>query len=58
MTIRAFMNRELYNRLRNQVDGIPDNELPSKTQPHISVDLETFWNMICAMTGKNSLRTK
>ncbi|MBE6035007.1 MAG: hypothetical protein E7222_09985 [Clostridiales bacterium] len=42
--IKAFFNINLYNELRQKMDGIPDNERPNKSQPHITIDLELLWN--------------
>ena len=56
--IRAFLNREIYNNIKSQLHDLLENELPNKSQPHISVDLKTMWNMLCVLTNKQTLITK
>ena len=56
MEIAAFFNADFYNQIRMRVP-LPDNQRPNKTQPHVTISLQTLWNVICAATGKNSCMT-
>ena len=52
MEINAFFNTDFYNQIRMRVP-LPDNQRPNKTQPHVTISLQTLWNVICAATGNH-----
>ena len=50
MNLNAFFNRYFYEEVSQKVQ-LRDNERPEKTQPHLHISLEQFWNIICVATG-------
>lgn len=49
--IRAFFNHEVYLKVKGVI-GLPDNDLPNKSQDHVYITLEKLWDAICIITNK------
>lgn len=50
-SIAAFFNKGFYDQI-NTVIELPENRLPNKTQPHVTLTVEQLWNVICVAVGK------
>ena len=48
--VRAFFNHAVYLKVKALI-GLPDNDLPKKTQDHVYITLEKFWDVICIITN-------
>lgn len=49
--IRAFFDHKVYVMVKSNI-GLPDNDLPNKTQEHVYITLEKLWDVICIITNK------
>ena len=50
-TIPAFFNKAFYDEINNVIE-LPENRLPKKTQPHVTLTTEELWNVVCVAVGK------
>ena len=51
-----FLNKSNFSIVQERL-GLPDNMQPNRSQPHVKVSLETVWNTLCIITGKEAYMT-
>ena len=52
-----FLSKDFFDIAQKRL-ALPDNMKPKRSQPHIKISLETVWNILCFLSGKDHLMTK